>query len=217
VRATPGTLVAAPAGVVHTFANETSDEATFLNIHAPSMGFGEMLRARRDGRDEDTERFDQFDPPPDGGRPVSDAVVRGPGEGDDLALGPSRALFKAEGSDGDGTFCLVETTLAAGFPGPVLHRHRELVDTFFVLDGTLALRLGDDEVEAPPGSFACIPPGNVHTFANRSRGTVRIVNLMAPGGFEQYLKEVARVTTTGTPDPQLMAEIASRYDFEPVT
>ena len=30
----------------------------------------------------DPARFDSFGPPGDGGRPVSDAVVRGPGEGD---------------------------------------------------------------------------------------------------------------------------------------
>ena len=34
-----GAFVAAPAGVAHTFANESSEDATFLNIHAPNMGF----------------------------------------------------------------------------------------------------------------------------------------------------------------------------------
>ncbi len=52
-----------------------------------------------------------------------------------------------------------------------------------------------------------MPSGNVHTFLNRSDGMVRILNLMAPGGFEQFLKEVARGAA--------MAEIASRYDFHP--
>jgi adenosylmethionine-8-amino-7-oxononanoate aminotransferase len=73
--ATAGTFVAAPPEVVHTFRNASGAEAIFLNFHAPSMGFADMLRARRDGHDEDAERFDQADPPPDGGRPVSEAVV----------------------------------------------------------------------------------------------------------------------------------------------
>ena len=39
----------------------------------------------------------------------------------------------------------------------------------------------------------------------------RVLNLMAPGGFEQYLKEAARaMPTDGPPDPLVMAEIASR-------
>ena len=82
-----GTLAAAPPSVVHTFRNASEATVVFLNIHAPSMGFGEMLRA-------------------------------------------SRALFKAEGSDGDGVFSLTETALGSGFPGPVPHRHRELVDSW---------------------------------------------------------------------------------------
>lgn len=216
VQASPGTLAAAPREVVHTFRNRGRATAVFLNVHAPSMGFGDMLRARRDGRDEEAEQFDQFEPPADGGRPLTDAVARGPGEGDSIALGPSRALFKAEGGDGDGDFSLSETTLAPGFPGPVPHCHRGLVDSFYVLEGTLTLRLGDREVEAGPGSFAVVPPGAVHTFSNRSEAPVRMLNLMAPGGFEHYLKEVAALSAAGPPDPALMAEIASRYDFEPV-
>ena len=70
-----GTFVAAPIGVVHTFANETSEEATFLNIHAPNAGFADMLRARHDSRHEEADRFDQHPPPADGGKPLSEAIV----------------------------------------------------------------------------------------------------------------------------------------------
>ena len=39
---------------------------------------------------------------------------------------------------------------------------------------------------------------------------------MAPGGFEQYLKEVASAATPERPpDPETMAAIAARYDFVP--
>jgi mannose-6-phosphate isomerase-like protein (cupin superfamily) len=214
--ATAGTLAAAPPNVVHTFRNSSDATTVFLNIHAPSMGFAEMLRAARDGRDEDANRFDQFDPPPDGGRSLSDAVFRGPGEGDSIAIGPSAALFKAEGSDADGFFSLTESVLAPGFPGPVLHWHREMVDSFYVLEGRLSLRRGDDSFQAEPGAFALVPPRAIHTFANPGEEEARVLNLMAPGGFEQYLKEVARASSGGPLNAGLMAEIASRYDFTPV-
>jgi quercetin dioxygenase-like cupin family protein len=218
VRGTAGTFVLVPAGVIHTFGNESDADARFLNIHAPGMGFVESLRARRDGRHADADRFDQLDPPADGGRSIADAVVRGPGEGHLLEAGASRAIFKAEVSDGDGTFSLLETTLAPDFPGPLLHVHERHVDSFFVLDGTLTLTLASaaSRVEAPAGSFAVVPPGNPHTFGNPSGAPVRMLNLMAPAGFEQYLKDMAASTTPGeAPDPQTMAAIASRYDFVP--
>jgi mannose-6-phosphate isomerase-like protein (cupin superfamily) len=214
VTGTAGTFAAVPANVVHTFRNASAATVVFLNIHAPSMGFGEMLRASRDGRRERARHFDQFEPPADGGRPPSDAVLRGPGEGESITLGGSRAVLKAEGSEADGFFSLSEMVLGPGVGGPVPHRHRELVDSFYVLEGTLALRLGDEQVEAGAGAFALVPPGNVHTFANPAEETVRLLNLMAPSGFEQYLKELAGAAPAGLPDHDVMAEIASRYDFE---
>src|SRR3712207_210718 len=47
VTGSPGTFAAAPPNVVHTFRNASAATLVFLNIHAPSMGFGEMLRASR--------------------------------------------------------------------------------------------------------------------------------------------------------------------------
>ncbi len=77
-RAGAGTFVLVPALVVHTFRNESPDTALFLNIHAPGCGFGDYLRALRDGRRKDAERFDTHDPPPDGGRPASEVVIGEP-------------------------------------------------------------------------------------------------------------------------------------------
>lgn len=205
VAASAGTLVLVPPGVVHSFANDGPKEARFLNVHAPSGGFVDYLRGRGD--------FDSHDPPADGGRPASQVVLRGPGDGESLTIGQSTLLLKAEVGDGDGTFYLGEGTLAPGFPGPPPHFHQHLVDSFFVLDGTLTLRIGDDTVEAPAGSFAVVPPGNVHTFSNPRDQAVQVLNIMAPGGFEQYLKEAA---AAGVGDPAALAEIASRYDFTPV-
>jgi mannose-6-phosphate isomerase-like protein (cupin superfamily) len=214
VRADAGTLVLIPAGVVHAFRNGSGAPARFLNIHAPSKGFAESLRVRRDGLPWDPEEFDTFEPPSDGGRDVSTVVVRPRGEGDVITIGASSALFKVETSDGDGTFSLTETTIEPGFPGPVPHVHDRVLDSFYVLEGTLTVRLGEKTLGAPPGSFAFIPPGTVHTFSNPSAERVRLLNLMAPAGFEQYLKEMARsLPAGGPPDPALMAEIASRYDF----
>ncbi len=207
-QAPAGSLVLVPAGVIHTFRNDGEATARFLNVHAPSVGFAESLRASRDGRE---FQWDSFGPPEHGGRAAGDAVVRGPGEGEQILGGA--ALFKAEVGDGDGTFALTEITLPPGYPGPVLHRHARTLDSFYVLEGTLTIRLEGHEVEAGPGSFGAMPPGVVHSFANRSDGLLRALNLMAPGGFEQYLKELAASTAPG--DPAVMAEIASRYDFEP--
>jgi quercetin dioxygenase-like cupin family protein len=171
------------------------------------MGFDDYLRGV-------LTDFDQHEPPADGGRPVSEAIVHAPGEGRRLELGDSSATIKAGGGDALGSFALLEFDLAPGFPGPVLHRHEHMTDSFYVLDGELTLRLGDDRVGAGAGSYAFVPPGNAHSFAGPDGERVRALNLMAPGGLERYLEELA--TLGGPPDPERMAEIASRYDFRAV-
>jgi len=211
VRAPSGTLVLVPAGVIHTFRNDGSATTRFLNIHAPSMGFAESLRRSGSGF-----RWDAFDPPADGGRTVSDVIVRGPGEGYVLDAGESHLLFKAERGDGEGTFFLGESTIGPGFSGPPPHRHERHLDSFFVLEGMLTLRLGEREVEAGPGAYAAVPPGAVHTFSNRADAPVRVLNVMAPGGFEQYLKKIWSGAKPGEgPDPAVIAPVATRYDIKP--
>jgi quercetin dioxygenase-like cupin family protein len=138
---------------------------------------------------------------------VPQPIVLGPGEGDSVEIGGAALTFKAAGEVSD-AFSLTESRLPPGFPGPPAHIHETYVDSFYVLAGTLTVRLGAEELEAAAGSFVCVPPGVVHTFMNRSDGEVRVLNFMAPGGFEQYFREVAAA-------PDEMAEILARYDFKP--
>ena len=69
---TAGTLVLAPPLLVHGFRNGGDRELRYLNFHAPGGGFADYLRGVAPG-------FDSEDPPADGGRSVTDAVVVPPG------------------------------------------------------------------------------------------------------------------------------------------
>ena len=185
VRGRAGTFVAAPAGVVHTFANESSAEATLLNIHAPNMGFTDMLRARRDGRGEDTERFDQFPPPPDGGRPLSDAVVAAPGEGESISS-RSRALRILVSSE---EIDALEIDCEPDY-GPDPHVHEREVDSFYVLKGEVNFTVGEEVVRAGPGTFVSAPPGARHGFKSAGPGRARFLNLHTPAeGFIDSIRD----------------------------
>jgi mannose-6-phosphate isomerase-like protein (cupin superfamily) len=135
-----GTLGAAPPNLVHTFRNSSDATALFINVHAPGAGFADMMRARRDGRHRDADRFDQHEPPADGGRPLSDSVLTEPGE--------------TSAGDTDGNFSLANVQLTPG-------SSRELapVTGIFVLEGTIAL----DGTDLGPGDFALGENGALHT------------------------------------------------------
>jgi mannose-6-phosphate isomerase-like protein (cupin superfamily) len=142
-------------------------------------------------------------------------VVHRQGEGE-LIPGPSSVTIKATGQDTGGSFYLGEAVIQPGFPGPPPHVHERLHDMFYVLEGTLTVRLGDETVELGPGSFACIPPGTVHTFSNPSEQAVRFLNFNTPAGWEDYMRDLAAALAAGSPTPEEIGRIASRYDFRAV-
>ena len=88
---------------------------------------------------------------------------------------------------------------------------------FYVLEGTLTLRLGDETIEAAAGSFVCVPPGVIHTFRNASERPVRLLNFNTPAGWENYMRNVAQAARSGPLTPEAIGRVASRYDFELAT
>jgi quercetin dioxygenase-like cupin family protein len=117
----------------------------------------------------------------------------------------------------DQPVAVTDNTVPPGFPGPVRHRHVTMTDIFYVLEGELTFDLDGAQRVLGPGSFVLVPPGVVHTFANPGSMPARFLNIYEPAGNEQYLKEAVKRMVEGHPwSPAEMAEVASRYDFEPV-
>jgi quercetin dioxygenase-like cupin family protein len=192
-----GDFALAPPDLVHRY---RTDGARWINIHAPGSGFEEWLR-RND------PSFDQHDPPAEGGRPAPDGLLLRHGEGEAISPGPGApAKILAGADDGLGSVAVVEIELAPGNPGPPPHRHERLIDSFYVLEGTLTVLLGDEEHQAGPGSYAFVPPGNRHTVSNPSDEPARFLNVTAPGGLERYLRELGRT------DPADFPSLAARSD-----
>jgi mannose-6-phosphate isomerase-like protein (cupin superfamily) len=147
-------------------------------------------------------------------RPASGAVVFDPNEGEGYDMGGASVTIKATGEVTRDTLFLAEVVLPAGFPGPPPHVHRQLHDMFYVLEGMLSVRLGDETRDAPPRTFVCVPPGVVHAFSNRSAEPVRFLNFNTPGGWEHYMRELATLAADGPPTPEAIGSLASKYDVE---
>ena len=144
-----------------------------------------------------------------------EATIHRPGEGEKIG-GSTTVTIKATGEETSDSFYLGEGAIEPGFPGPPPHRHQRLHDMFYVLDGTLTVRIGDETHELEPGSFVCVPPGVVHTFSNPSDAPVRFLNFNTPAGWENYMRDLAAALAGGTPTQEEIGRIASRYDFEVV-
>ena len=112
----------------------------------------------------------------------------------------------------DQPIAITDNVVPPRFPGPVRHRHTEMTDIFYILEGELAFELEGAWRILGPGSFVLVPPGVAHTFANRGAVPARFLNIFQPSGNEQYLKEAAKRMVEGHPwSPAEMAEVAGGH------
>jgi len=179
ITAGPETFAGAPPNVVHTFRNSSDATAIFLNIHAPSMGFGDVLRGGG------YEHFDQFEPPEDGGGPFEDAIVRPAGAGEPIEHANTFHRVQAELPE----LSVIEMTFHPDFEGVDPHTHADHVDAFYVLAGEADFIVGDEVRRAGPGSFLAAAPGARHGFSNPGPTDLRVLNFHAPDtGFVSRLR-----------------------------
>jgi quercetin dioxygenase-like cupin family protein len=108
-----------------------------------------------------------------------------PGESELRWMGKTSTHFLATGDQTGGVFSLVDEQATRGESVP-LHRHRDDMESFYVLEGELTIYVGDQPgVRAAAGSFAHIPGGTVHGFRIESE-TARYLILTTPRHGEFY-------------------------------
>jgi mannose-6-phosphate isomerase-like protein (cupin superfamily) len=139
------------------------------------------------------------------------AIVVRSDEGRRYKQGP--ALFKAAGDETGGRFDFFEMEIEY-LTGPPLHYHFVQDDTFYVLDGVLAVQYDDEVVEIGPGDFCSIPPGVPHTFDNirKDQPPVKVINLMTPGGYEGIFD--ANETLGDDTDPAVQEQINADHEVK---
>ena len=144
----------------------------------------------------------------------TDGLVLAPGEGLDSAR-DGRMAIKARGAQTAGAFALLEMVQPREIPGPPLHVHHECDETYYVLEGTLTVRLGERTIDAPPGSFVFIPRGLAHTFTNRATQPVRFLGTISPASYFGYIEEInalhAAMRAGGRIDMAQATAIGNRY------
>jgi mannose-6-phosphate isomerase-like protein (cupin superfamily) len=114
-----------------------------------------------------------------------DGVVLKAGEGE--ALFGGRIVLKVSFDE----LCITESLFPDARPGAGPHFHRQHADSFFVLEGGLAVLVRDGEKLLSPGGCVCAPPHVVHGFRSTSR--TRFLNFHTPDrGFAENLRALDR-------------------------
>ena len=150
------------------------------------------------------------------------ALIRRRGVGKRLAMSTNDMIIKMSGEDTDGTFTLIEVTLHPGAITPPPHRHA-FAELFYVLEGTLAVRIDGQRHNAAAGATVFVSGGTGHAFDVGGETSVRFLVLAMPAGVEEYfleLKEELASLPLGPPDLAVlgsrMAQLSRKYGIEPV-
>jgi quercetin dioxygenase-like cupin family protein len=119
--------------------------------------------------------------------------------------------FLVTGAECGGRLFAMEALVPTG-GGPPPHIHRREDETFYVLDGLVTFRLGDNVVQAGPGDYVYVPRGSVHCFRNDAAEDARLILTFSPAGIEGFFEEtLERVTDAAQRPPDNAEEVAARY------
>jgi quercetin dioxygenase-like cupin family protein len=92
-------------------------------------------------------------------------------------------------ADSGGTLGMALVTQPPGTATP-LHRHTREAEAFFLLEGSMTYRAGDETFRLSTGDFIWLPSGLPHAFRVTGSTPVRFLGLTAPGDLMALYDEV---------------------------
>ena len=119
----------------------------------------------------------------------------------------NRMTIKATAEMTGGAYGLVEAIGPAG-SGPPLHVHHREDEAFWLLEGRLTVRCGDETFTAGPGSYTFLPRGVPHTFRVEGDQPARLLSICSPGGFEAYFAAAGRPAEDDGLPPNVPPDVA---------
>ena len=145
---------------------------------------------------------------------IASPRIVGPDDAEEGFLGSIGARFLIDGVDTGERFSLVEHPMSPRALAAPLHLHTREDEYSFVLEGRMGALLGDDVVEAGPGDLVFKPRNQWHTFWNAGDEPCRILEIIAPAGFERFFRELDGLGGAIKADPEELAALNERYGFE---
>jgi quercetin dioxygenase-like cupin family protein/catechol 2,3-dioxygenase-like lactoylglutathione lyase family enzyme len=120
-------------------------------------------------------------------------------------LGTLAVLRNPEGSPR--TPVVMELIIPPG-GSPPRHVHESLDDSFFVLDGQVVVRCGEETIVTQEGSYVMMPRGVEHTFRVTSRTPARMLLVHANDSFLSFVEAV------GTPTDKRSLPPPGEFDLD---
>ena len=132
--------------------------------------------------------------------------------------GTTRCSFKVVGEDTGGRFGLFEYEMSPGARGAKPHVQHKLTEIFYVAEGEVVLRAGDERICDRPGTIVVAPPETVHPFENGGAHRSVLLILFCPADHrEGYFEGMAALTRNSRqPSRAELLDLMRRFDQVPV-
>ncbi len=141
---------------------------------------------------------------------MDEGVVRG-GEATVLVQGPFTVLLLERG---DPATLLIHSLAPRALGSPV-HTHRTEAELSYILEGEVGAEIGGRTQLARPEDLVVKPRGVPHAFWNAGDAPARMLEVITPGGFEEYFVELGTLLTApGGPDFAALGALAERFGLE---
>jgi mannose-6-phosphate isomerase-like protein (cupin superfamily) len=145
---------------------------------------------------------------------ANSTLVLGPTDGKAGFLGSIGVRFMIDSETTGGSFSLVEHPMSARALAAPLHRHHREDEYSWVIEGRMGALLGDDVLQAGPGDLVFKPRNQWHTFWNAGDEPCRILEIIAPAGFEQFFAELVDLGGVAQAEPAVLGALCQRYELE---
>ncbi len=117
---------------------------------------------------------------------------------------------------------VLEMTLPVGSSAP-LHVHDNLDDTWYILDGEMVVRCGDETSTVGAGYWVSMPRGVPHTFRVVGDREARILLVHDNASFRDLIRELGVTATAHVvpvepifPSMDELARVAKSHDLTPI-
>ena len=142
-------------------------------------------------------------------------ALLGTDDGPSFRLGPLEILVKEDGRGTRGNLSIGEFR-GKRFRIPP-HVHTQHDENIYVLEGELGVSMGDQTWVASAGSSFTIPVGVAHALWNETGRLVRFLNIIVPGRYLEYFREMAASAPAGAlPAPAEIARVMGRFGLVPL-
>ena len=109
------------------------------------------------------------------------------------------------------SFSALELTIT---PGSIVvpHTHSREDEVSYVIEGEIGVKIGDQVVTVPSGSYVFKPRNVPHTFWNPGTRDARTLEMIAPPDFASYFEELSKILSeSGSSAKRKELELDEKY------